>query len=349
MMNRFDELLNYSKWLFSLLLILLFSVLQGSEQSIFTIGFGSCAEQFREQAIWNKIAAHEPDLFVLSGDNVYIDSDKVEKMQSSYEQLSNNPNFSAFRSATPIIGTWDDHDYGLGDGGKEFSAKQDSKNAFINFFNYRELNELRNKDRGIFHTKWYDFNNKKIQIIILDTRWYRDPLLKSYLTPEQRKTLNLGHYQPNLDLSSTLLGKEQWDWLEKEFNKPADLRIVVSSIQVLNEFSGWETWANFPHERRKLLSLIHRYSNDNILIISGDIHKAEITQVTYNDRDIVEITSSGLDVYIYPKSENSHRVGETLEEKNYGILKIQDNGKLSVIASIYNDQGEEKLTATIGK
>jgi len=338
------------KLLLLAVLLSLFSRLYAEEEiQSLTIGFGSCAEQKRPQPIWNVIATHKPELFILAGDNVYVDSSEEKKFAESYAKFSKNPFFSDFRKTTPLIGTWDDHDYGLSDGGKDFIAKQFSKTAFIDFFDYPEINRLRDKDVGIFHSRWLDFNGKSIQIIIPDTRWYRDQPLKTYLSKKQRDAINLGPYQPTLDISSTLLGVEQWAWLEAEFKKPADFKILVSSIQFLTEFSGWETWANFPHERKRLLDLIEQNTTDNFIILSGDIHKAEISEMLYKDSRIIEVSSSGLAVYIYPKSVNKHRIGETLEEKNYGMLTFHDNGKLSVVATIYNDKGEKKLIAKVGE
>ena len=334
-------LFGLSMWFFPISLL-------ADEQSL-TIGFGSCADQKRQQPIWDVISTHKPKLFILTGDNVYHEGKEGNKFAQSYETFSKNPNFARFRETTPIIATWDDNDYGLNDGGKDYVAKESSKTAFIHFFDYPEVNQLKSKDQGIFHSRWIDFNDKKIQIILLDTRWYRDSLLPTYLTIEQRRLINLGPYQPQLDRSATLLGKEQWQWLEQEFKKPSDFKILVSSIQFLNEYSGWETWSNFPHERRKLLELIHQYSDDNLMIIRGDVHKAEVSEMLYKGRRVVEATSSSLAAHVYPESINIHRLGNALIEKNYGILTFKDNGKLTVVASIYNDKGERKLLAKVGE
>ena len=186
-------------------------------------------------------------------------------------------------------------------------------------------------------------------MIEVDTRWYRDALVKTYLSNEQRLALNLGHYQPTLDETTTLLGASQWQWLENEMKKPADLKLLVSSIEVLAEYSGWETWANFPHERKKLLDLIHRYNEDNLLILSGDIHKAEISKLVYKDTNFIELSSSGLAVPTYPASNNIHRQGPALEELNYGVIDISDGESLEIKASIYDSTGLEKLTVLIKK
>ena len=192
------------------------------------IGFGSCAKQENPQPIWKAISGKNPDLFIMMGDNVYIDSDDPKVMQDSYKVLADNLNFKKFRKQTPIMATWDDHDYGLQDGSKDFSGKFDAKQSFIDFFDYPEINQLAKKDQGIFHSRDLSFEGKNIRIIMLDTRWYRDKQMHTYLSYEQMKKLNLGRYQPHKDTSTSVLGDLQWKWLEKTLAKPSDLNIIVS-------------------------------------------------------------------------------------------------------------------------
>jgi alkaline phosphatase D len=318
------------------------------EVSSLTIAFGSCADQRWQQPIWNKIANHQPDLFIFMGDNVYIDSADPVAMQQAYKKLGENPNFKAFAQSTPIIATWDDHDYGLRDGGKDFLGKHAAKSAFIDFFAYPEITRLKDKDQGIYHSFWSKFGDNNIQFILLDTRWYRDPMMLSNLTAEEQKSKAVGPYQPHTDSSATLLGARQWRWLKSELDKPADFRVLVSSVSVLSEFTGWDSWANYPHERDKLLSLLAPVNHGNLIIISGDIHKAQISQREFSGKTFVEVASSGLDAPIYPASPNRYRVGSALLEKNFGLLTLTEANTISASASLINAQGKIKFTIPLG-
>ncbi len=308
-----------------------------AKQSV-TIGFGSCASQERAQPIWKTIASHQPDWFILTGDNVYIDSPLKDDMLRAYQQFSEIPEFKAFRSKVPVIGTWDDHDYGENDAGRSFQSKHLAKQAFIDFFNYPEVKQLQGTDRGIYHSKWLKHDDLTVQIILLDTRWNRTDLTRSYLSDEQRKSLSLGPYQPNPEGQGELLGKDQWQWLEQQLAMPADVKLLVSSIQVLPEYSGWELWANFPHERTRLLNMLDKYTLDNLLIISGDVHRGELTQYTHKNRTYYEVTSSGLAAKVYPAAPNKYRVEEALIQQNYGIIDIQaDEQLIKVKAQLFDD------------
>ena len=113
------------------------------------------------------------------------------------------------------MATWDDHDYGDNDGGKEFSAKQVAKAAFVKAFDYPEIQGIP-KDQGIYHSRMVEVAGKSVQIIVLDTRWYRDPLLENRLSETTRERFELGPYRPHLDESKQLLGDSQWQWLEQQ-------------------------------------------------------------------------------------------------------------------------------------
>jgi alkaline phosphatase D len=319
--------------------------------SALTIGFGSCADQKAAQPIWKAINQHQPDLFIFMGDNIYPTNNDLDTLMRSYQQLAEQPHFAKLKSKTPLLATWDDNDYAKTDGGKTNPAKYKAKNALINFFNYPELNALKDQDVGIYHSRTIKFAQKSIQIILLDTRWYRDDLTRSYLNAQQKKSLKLGPYQPSSNTNASLLGQQQWTWLRQQLQQPADLRIIVSSIQVLNEFSGWESWANLPHERDRLLSLLHQFDKQNILLLSGDMHRSEISKFRFKQKQFIEVTSSPLASKTYPVGINQHRVGKAYNQLNYGLLNIAkaDNGHLEVTASIYDINGQQQLVAKLGE
>jgi alkaline phosphatase D len=117
------------------------------------------------------------------------------------------------------------------------------------------------------------------------------------------------------------LGKSQWSWLENELNDPnSEMFIILSSIQVLPTEHGYEKWANFPHEREKLINLIQR--KKNVLILSGDRHRGAI----YKQNKIIEITASSLNKPGSSDNETDKLMqGKIHKEINYGILVIKED------------------------
>ena len=302
-----------------------------AEEPLSRIAFGSCANEHRPQPIWEAINDLKPQLFIFTGDNVYADSADPVKLRNSYEQLAQIPGFSALREACPVIGTWDDHDYGKNDAGEEFEGKQAAKDAFMKFFATPEDSPLR-KRGGVYDAKIYGPEGKRVQVILLDTRWFRGPIRK--MTKEELKAARaesgkkVGRYLPDAESDSSMLGEEQWAWLAEQLKKPAELRLLVSGIQVLALDHGWEKWGNLPKERKKLLDLI-RDTATNVVILSGDRHSSDISLLPPETDGgpfypLYDITSSGLNQTGLPDEPNRFRVaGDSVyNQPNFGWIDI---------------------------
>lgn len=290
-----------------------------------SLAFGSCIKEHKKQKIWQQIKKDNPDLFIFLGDNIYADTEDMAVMKAKYKKLWNNPHFKIFKKNVPIMATWDDHDYGKNDAGREYPKKSDSKNLFLDFFD--PLNAPRRKQTGGIYTSYLlGPPGKRLHIIILDTRWSRTGLLEEEktFTKLKRALKGMGPYRPNKDPKSRVLGSQQWSWLEKEFQKKADLRILVTSIQVLADYTGWEAWANFPSERNKLLKLIKKHQDTKTIILSGDVHRGEIAEIKLKEHlPLVEVTSSGLTETTLKTPPNKNRLFRPVLKANYGLLKIQ--------------------------
>jgi alkaline phosphatase D len=312
---------------------LLAAVVSGpaAEEPLSRIAFGSCANESRPQPVWEAINELKPQLFIFTGDNIYADTADPVKLRNSYEQLAAIPGFSALRETCPVIGTWDDHDYGKNDAGEEFEGKQAAKDAFMKFFDTPEDSPLRERG-GIYDAKIYGPEGKRVQVILLDTRWFRGPLRK--LTKDELKAARaesgkkVGRYLPDEESDSSMLGEEQWAWLAEQLKKPAELRLLVSSIQVLALDHGWEKWGNLPKERKKLLDLI-RDTATNVIILSGDRHSSDISLLPPETDGgpfypLYDITSSGLNQTGLADEPNRFRVaGDSVyNQPNFGWINI---------------------------
>ena len=308
-----------------------FALQAHAEEPLSRIAFGSCANESRPQPIWEAINELKPQLFIFTGDNVYADTADPVKLRKSYEQLAAVPGFAELREQTPVIGTWDDHDYGKNDAGEEFEGKQVAKDAFMEFFGTPEDSPLRTRG-GIYDAKIYGPEGRRVQVILLDTRWFRGPLLK--MSKEEMKAARAksgkvaGRYLPDEDSDSSILGEEQWAWLAEELKKPAELRLLVSSIQVLALDHGWEKWGNLPKERKKLLDLI-RDTATNVVILSGDRHSSDISMLPPETDGgpfypVYDVTSSGLNQTGLPDEPNRFRVAgdEVYNQSNFGWIEI---------------------------
>ena len=325
-------------------ILLMFAHMAKADQPNITFAFGSCAHQDKDQSIWDEIATYEPAAFFFLGDNVYADTESRSRMLAAYNKLATNPYYSRFRKSVPIIATWDDHDYGLNDGGADYRQKEMSKSIFLDFFGY-DAPELKSQD-GIYHSRIITSEGTdpiRVQVIMLDTRYNRTRLLS---------TSKQGH-KPNYDPKATILGQRQWTWLEGQLQTEADVRIIGSSIQFLSDNHRWEKWGNFPLERQKLISLIGDTGADNVFIISGDRHSGEISRLESDklSSPLYDITSSGMTNRISNEirdEENKSRLPGTRAHKarNFGILRIwKDKDRGTRVEAKLLDQDSAVLEA----
>jgi alkaline phosphatase D len=303
----------------------------GSPRVIRTIGFGSCIDASRAHPLLGEAARREQDLFIFLGDNVYADARTPSRFEEAYAELAESEQFRRLQSVSRTLAIWDDHDYGLNDSGAGYRLKQASEEAFLDFWEVPEGDPRRERP-GIYTAGRFGPPGRRVQILLLDTRRFRSPLLRGNQAPEGE---HQGPYRRNRDPQATLLGEAQWRWLQGELEKPADLRIIASSIQVLVEHHGWEGWANFPEEQERLFALLRRTgaAEDPLLFISGDRHFGEITRrrVPHDEEPMVlrEITSSGINRRYppdLPLTENRYRVGSGVREYNFGEIRVDWSG-----------------------
>lgn len=279
------------------------------------IAFGSCSDEDKSQEHWLEIANDNPDLWIWGGDNIYADTEDMNVMAKKYAMQKSNKHYQNFISKVPVIGTWDDHDYGQNDGNKSYLKKKESKKLLLEFLDVSPLNPVYNHD-GVYMSYEIGEPHKKVKIILLDSRSFQDIL-------EEDKN-SKARYLKSMD--GDILGEEQWQWLTNELqNSSAEINIIVSSIQFIADKHAYEKWANFPKAKQRMLKLINENDKRNILFISGDRHIGEISKLSIDGLDypLYDITSSGL-THSYTKSTevNPYRIGDLVVDKNYGLLQF---------------------------
>jgi len=287
--------------------------------------FGSCSHQDKAMPILTAINREQADLFIFLGDNIYGDTINMTDMAQKYQRLSNNPGIQTLIKSTPTIAIWDDHDFGENDAGIEYEEKESSRKLMLDFWQEPKDSPRYSRKDGIYTSYMYGEAEQKVHVILPDLRWNRPALNSVSMIDYQfkRKAKNMGPYSPSESKTASMLGETQWQWLEAELQKPAKIKLIGSSLQLLPEFTGWESWANFPHDRNRLLALIKKYQVNGVIIISGDTHWGEMSKVTADlDYPLWEVTSSGLTEEWKDVSPNKHRVGEFTNKVNYGELLI---------------------------
>ena len=317
------------------LFLYLISVNLYSTQEILTLGFGSCLHQDRSMAILKTIEKKELDLFMFIGDNVYGDQKdgELDKLIRTYKQQYNNLENFLKNVSTEFI--WDDHDFGLNDGGSDYRYKDRAKELFLETWKIPSQDPRRLRD-GLYFDKMIEKNGLKVHLIFLDNRTFKS---EWKLTDEFNKE-GKERYVKDFDPDKTLLGKKQWQWLKDKLNEDSNIKIILSSLQILSLGHGWESWDKLPLERERFFNLIDESKVSNLFILSGDRHRGGFYRYKTDDNnDIYEFTSSSLNLPIPFNTEEKGplRIGSTYRKANFGVVRIFED---KVVMELTSNKGK---------
>lgn len=322
------------------------------------IAFGSCADAAKPQPIWEQVLARQNDLFIFLGDNIYADTHDMSVLSAKYAELAAVPGFAKLRASTPVFAVWDDHDYGENDAGGEYPMKDHSRRIFLDFWK-EPVGSPRWERDGVYGSWVFGDHGKRVQLILPDLRYNRTALTPLELGGVTHDTWGRarmaagrdlpGPYMRNPDPKATMLGERQWQWLERQLEVPAELRLFGSSVQVLADFTGWESWANFAHDRDRLFDTIRRARANGVLFLSGDIHYAELSKQDLNvPYTLWDLTSSGLTEEWRVPTPNANRASEVVADANFGFIDVDWQGpatKLSI--GIVDAAGRTRISRDI--
>ncbi|MEM1412729.1 MAG: alkaline phosphatase D family protein [Pseudomonadota bacterium] len=323
-----------------------------SADTISRLAFGSCAGEDEPQPIWEAVLREQPDVWVWAGDNIYGDTENMQELRDKYDLLLAQPGYQRLReTGIPILGTWDDHDYGANDAGAEFPQRAASQQIFLDFFGVPKDSPRRSREGG-YHSKVYGEPGQRVQLIVLDTRYHRSPLRIYPRFSEQDQKV----YWPDPDPEATLLGEAQWAWLQRELLKPAELRLIVSSIQIISSEHRFEKWMNLPNERRRFFDLLESTRAEGVVLLSGDRHHAELSRLHRPGAyPLTELTSSGINksnprtgaAALRPAEPNRYRLGQTFRGHHFGTVEVDwEQPDPLVRLSIINQEGERPIDTT---
>jgi len=306
----------------SLAVLMAVCTLAAAEKPLRVIAFGSCAEQNKPQPVWNAVLAQKPDLFLFLGDNIYADTEDMAVMEKEYAKLARIPGFRRLRAITPLMAVWDDHDFGVNDGGRDYPQRDASQALFLRFWKEPAASP-RHRRPGLYDARVFGPPGRRVQVLMLDTRYFRSPLKPR----PGGESDTLGRWSPDDDPNATMLGEAQWAWLEEQLKVPAELRLLVSSVQVVADDHGWEKWGNFPRERQRLLDTLRRSGATGVVVLSGDRHFAELHALDAGlGYPLYDFTSSGLNqggAAFRWRPGSPTRVAMQGHDQNFGVVRIE--------------------------
>lgn len=324
------------------LLILCFSLVLDAkfptdfETPLEVIAFGSCNRDELPQPLWPTIAANSPDLWIWGGDNIYADwherpDGQREKYTVNREWITQRygaqraqPGYAVFREFVPVLGTWDDHDYGRNNATSSYKLKDVTRDLALEFLDV-PAEDPRWQREGLYGA--YDFGpeGRRTKVVLLDNRYFAS----------SRKAD-----------APDLLGEAQREWLATTLREStADLHILVSGTQILSKEHKWEKWADYPADRAWLLDLIREDGMPMTILVSGDrhIHEISVLEDEALAYPLVDATSSGLTHSwdSFPGEKNSLRQGEVFTGLGFGLLTVDWAGETPEVTVEIRDQDNE--------
>lgn len=129
-------------------------------------------------------------------------------------------------------------------------------------------------------------------------------------------------------------------------NSDAQIHLITSGIQVLPRDKPFiEKWGNFPESRKRLFNIFEKVKKPGIILLSGDIHYAEILKTErVLSYPIYEITSSGMThscatqfpfgtcrLFLETILQSSYQITDFYEFFNFGTIEINWNGENTFI------------------
>ncbi|MCB0420119.1 MAG: alkaline phosphatase D family protein [Bdellovibrionales bacterium] len=326
----------------------------------FKLALGSCmSDDFSfegiRKSIWSQVEKQKPDLLILSGDVVYVDSfDFVARNSATdldiwlrYINTMRVTPLYSLKKLIPVLATWDDHDMVTNNSHKDTKNKEAALRAFQVFFGSEPIDRVYKKGKtGVMSV----FKTKSQSIYLMDGRFFREEPFIAKTTGEvlndkkdyydkknKKKHVKLGAY--------SAWGQHQHQWLINELIKEPQPSWIVNGFQFFgNAFISKTKAKNGSVKVKRVNESIqddHSEHFGNIVrdlkkvptpvaFMSGDIHASEVLKIEKEKLgyETLEVTSSPVHSYIYGAVDelfpNKRRI---MGKKDYNVIFVESTAQ----------------------
>jgi alkaline phosphatase D len=208
-----------------------------------------------------------------------------QQYRSRHAQHRKDPDLQALHARHPVVAIWDDHDI-VGGAWRDGASRHDARRhgpwderVAAGRRAWREWVPTASADRRA-HPHLYRriALGSLAELVLLDTRHAgRDrPALGGWAT------------LAILRRNRSMLGAEQWRWLEDELTAPAPPWTLVGTSVVMaplramgNLLLNPDQWDGYPGERRRLLELLAAHGRQSPVVLAGDLHSSWATELPH--------------------------------------------------------------------
>ncbi len=237
-----------------------FSVLAGSCNFVVDAPYDRKGKPYGgDYEIFDTVAKQEADAIFWLGDNWYYREADYDAPQTMNYRVAYNrmrPYLQPVYKKFANYAIWDDHDFGPDNSGGYFPFKDTALKIFKDYW--------ANPSYGLPETPGV-FTKVRINdadFFLLDGRYHRDN----------------EHYPDGPD--KQMFGPEQMKWLKNQLAASRQpFKIIVSGNQMLNDYSRFESWSLYRHERDAFLRWLDDNKIEGVFFLSGDRHHSELLKI----------------------------------------------------------------------
>ncbi len=309
----------------------------------------SCMNDFyKEDCIdsWPALLKQKPDIVFMIGDTVYADNATDSRKDHNGGEANYWKRYCDTRSRlayfyakelTPTLSVWDDHDYGVNNGNKNFKEKIITRYLFDLFWQgssgvgaksgntYFGRGDLEGYDKAFGVS--FSLQTRLMDFYLMDDRSFRDEFGGRF------------HW-----------GFDQQEWLLTRLSERSNQSILFNGSQFFGGYLGKEAFesdhaANFQDLRKKFSKL-----NSKIIFGSGDVHFSEIMDIeeSFLGYKTLEFTSSSIHSHTFPghqfRAKNPRRRDST-SKYNFMIFDLSENNKgdTQILSRCLSVDGKERF------
>jgi len=261
---------------------------------------GDTRESYQPFTVMRAVLVQRPDFFLHLGDTIYADrggtARNLEEFWQKYRANRSDPFSQNCFSATSVYALWDDHevedDYLPGHPLAPIGRK-----AFLDYWPIRRT--AADSERIYRSVRW----GRAVELILLDTRQYRDP----------KRT--------------TMLGKTQREWLfDVLAQSTATFKFIATTVPMAG--GGSDRWDGYPKERAQILRFINEKKLPGVVFLSGDLHCAAVTKIPRSG-GLLDITAGPLAAPLNRVTNSANRRYEFYLAENFNFAKLTVDPKVN--------------------
>lgn len=282
----------------------------------FKFAFSSCAQDNSNHAVFDRIRAEAPLLFLHLGDMHYrdISVNNPTLYRAAYDMVQRQPRPARLLREVPTIYMYDDHDFGPNDSWSG-SPGRDAAVAV-----YREKVPSPPKAlSGALDPVYFSFEIGRVLFIVTDLR----------AMASQRTDAD--------NAAKSKMGTVQKAWFKDLLTNSSGKVVVWCSTSpfITNTSAAADHWGGYNNERVELADHIKATCLDRIFILTGDTHALAMDDGTNGDfatgggGAVREFTASPLDTTTgtWPATYSS---GYIQNRGQFGLVEVVDTGGATV-------------------